>query len=488
IYNRGVDINRIDLISGNKLVYSTNFFISLDNNEYANAIRNRSNNRTYGIGGIATTAYGPVLSYYRYYSDYVYRDINSMIIIYLNLSFLEMASQNMLLRDAGFLSIVGRDGNYVYHPDKSLLGTKADRSLLDKLHDGKNESVEGSSRNKKLLIRQQSEYTGWTFVYEVPFRALSGPLQQMQYITTSIVIGLIALVLLILGGFAYYLSRRIALLQKIMRQAEGGNLNVKAPEISRDELGGLYRSFNRMLVQIRRLIDERNDANAKERELRKRQEEMMIEVMQTQINPHFLYNTLEVINSHAILEDIKPISTLAVSLSRLFRYSVNNDEPLVNLQQEMDHIRNYFHILHERNGSLQVAFEMEEDHLRHVACVRLALQPLIENACMHGYEAAGLPPDCIAIRGEKQGDAYELTIADRGVGMPLAAIREYNRAFALPQTEWDETNLQLYGGMWNVHRRIRLTFGMPYGLQLAERTGGGCEIRIRLPLIAPESE
>lgn len=484
------DIMRIDFVSGHGVEYSTQVLASLENGEYENAMDERRNDRTYGIGNIIwQNDRTPLLSYYRYYSDYVVRDVNNMIIIYLNLIAFDEASENILLRESELLSIVSQDGFYIYHPDRMQIGQKAN-IVVDK---------------KQMLVgQQQSEYTGWTYIYEIPLQQLNGQLKQMQRITMLVIVCMIAVVLLILGGFMLYLSKRIIFLRKLMRVVEEGNLHVRAPEKSKDELGMLYRSFNHFVFHIRRLIAERSESNRKEMQLQKQQEALMIEVMQTQINPHFLYNTLEVINAYAILEGIKPISSLAVALSKMLRYSVNNDEPLVNLQQELEHARWYCQIMRlsypamalppvssegKLSGKmLEVHFALaNEESTRYVACVRLALQPLIENALLHGYQTAGERTGKIEISGWREDDRYIVAIADNGSGMDPHEIDCYNQAFALSCRQIADGGFApAKTGMWNVHRRIRLTFGDRYGLCIPDNTQAGFEIRLLLPVIEEE--
>ncbi|MDF2670306.1 MAG: hypothetical protein K0R67_2612, partial [Paenibacillus sp.] len=364
------------------------------------------------------------------------------------------------------------------------VGKKVDPALIRQSSGNVFEFIQNGPDGKKLIVQQRSDYTGWTLVYEIPLTVLSEELLSLQRITTVVIVCLIGFALIVLGGFAYRMTRRIMFLQKLMYQAEWGGLDVKIPidGRGRDEIGKLYRGLNNLLAEIRRLIGELQASRDKEKELRMREKESMIQIMQSQINPHFLYNTLEVINSHAILQGYKPISSMALSLSRMLRYSVSNHEHIVSLAEEAKHIRWYCNILQQRCETLRTVILMDEDAARSVACVRLTLQPLVENAFLHGYEKLGRDPEWIEVTGERNGEDYIVRIADGGQGMSMEQIKHYNEAFAISSPLSGELPSSIQGvGLWNVHRRIRLTFGETYGLHIEESTNVGTAILIRLP-------
>jgi two-component system sensor histidine kinase YesM len=155
-------------------------------------------------------------------------------------------------------------------------------------------------------------------------------------------------VLAALTVFSFRLTRSLSLLRRLMKSAENREWTVQAPEDRHDEIGGLYRSFNHMVNEIRRLIEVVHASKLKEKELQLKQQSAMMQAMQSQINPHFLYNTLEAINSHAIVEGVMPISKMATALADLFRYSVQSSSETVSLKEELDHVKTYMDIQKER--------------------------------------------------------------------------------------------------------------------------------------------
>ncbi|WP_135554953.1 sensor histidine kinase [Paenibacillus cymbidii] len=455
-------------------------YSAMTEEEYRKALQLRVEDRTYGVGGVVMPKGKPLLAYYRYYSNYVHDNGNSLIAIYLDLSRIDLIGANALLPESGILGIIDQNGNYVYHPDSGLRGSQADVSLRKPLPDGRDETIALEKDSQNILIRQRSAYSNWLIVYEVPIQSLSGRLLQMQHLTLLVIAGMAAIVLFLLGGHALLLTRRIILLQKLMRKAEEGDLHVEAPSGSKDELGRLYAGFNRMMVEIRGLLQQLKVSHAKENELQVRQRETAIQAMQSQINPHFLNNTLEAINAYAVREGLKPISIMAVSLARMFRYSVNN-QPIVSLAEEIEHIRWYCNILQERSDTLQVDFDVDEEAIAQVACVRLTLQPLVENAFLYGSENAD-GAVIIAIKGARVEGGYEVRIKDNGKGMEPEKIRQYNERFETASLHTKQERKMARGiGIWNVHRRLRFTFAEPYGLRIVEPEAGGFEICATFP-------
>ncbi|TVY01044.1 sensor histidine kinase [Paenibacillus cremeus] len=263
-----------------------------------------------------------------------------------------------------------------------------------------------------------------------------------------------------------------------------------------DELNELNESFNQMVEKLHRLIDEVHTSELREKELVIKQRETMLKSMQAQINPHFLYNTLEVINSYAILENVMPISRMATSLAALFRYSITNDSEKVSLYEEMKHVQTYLDIQKERYEHLTVQLQWSWDDLRYIQTLRLTLQPLVENVFRHAYEKHERYPEYIAIQGEPTPKGYRVTIIDHGGGMDASVMEKLNLAFrssseteySLPGKEHDEDHRSGNVGLWNVHQRLRLSFGEPYGLYISSSSSQGTCMEVQLPAIIGGNE
>jgi two-component system sensor histidine kinase YesM len=271
-----------------------------------------------------------------------------------------------------------------------------------------------------------------------------------------------------------------------MKRAEIGNLDVRAPVKAKDEIGILYRSFNTMMDEYRRLIHVEHTSQLKAKEMQVRHKESMLIALQSQINPHFLYNTLGMIHSFAILAGVQPISKMVANLADIFRYSMDSDNQIVSLWNEIRYIRTYLEIQNERFEELRTEIDVDrEARLKEIPCVKLMLQPLVENALIHGYQDYDLRPDYVGIEGGATADGYEIRVIDKGRGMPPEVRDRFNLLFqGLTDNKLvEDDQLAITGsiGLYNVHKRLRLVYGEPYGLWIEKSDAGGTVIRVLVP-------
>ncbi|MBP1963296.1 two-component system sensor histidine kinase YesM [Paenibacillus aceris] len=454
---------------------------------YKNAVLGERNYRIVGIEYMEST---PVLTIARKFLDTVSYQSSGMLIIHVRLNEIIKICEKIKLGDTGFLWIMDAEGRVIYHPEKERWGKQAlTPELSEKLSSENGYYVEKARQDNRLIIYERSPMTGWTLISEVSLKELNKDMISLRNVTVWIVLLLVGIALILTGGFSLYLTQSLLHLQRLMRRAEEGDLSVKAPERRNDELGGLNRGFNRMVGEIRRLLEEVQTSRMKEQEMEIRQRESALQAMQSQINPHFLYNTLEIINSYAIIEDVKPISRMATSLADIFRYSVGNPSQAVTLLEEIRYIRTYLEIQQERFNALQVEIIADERLLPMVQAVRLMIQPLVENAFKHGYQAHKLRPSYIGIKGMMQDGDYVLRIEDQGKGMDRQLRERYNAAFIAGDSREMRQKGEVSGmfdtiGLWNVHQRIRISFGDPYGLFIVKSNETGTIIDMRLKFAA----
>jgi two-component system sensor histidine kinase YesM len=455
------------------------------NKKYMSELTDSENYKNMGINEIDST---PILTVTRKFRDTLTYQTKGMLITDLYISEIAKIAENVKLGDAGFVWVIDSNGRIVYHPDSRKWGKEASPSYLENfnLHQSEGYFSQKLDGQNKLVIFHKSTLNGWIMVSEVPIQELIGNLIGMRNMTMWVGGLLILFVLLMVSGFSFKLTRSLSHLQRLMKKAENGDLNVRAPERNNDEIGKLNRSFNKMVSEIRRLIEVVHTSKLKEKENQIKQRESALQAMQSQINPHFLYNTLEVINSYAILEGIMPISSMATSLADIFRYSVGNPNQVVTLADEITHINTYFAIQKERYRYFLADFQLNELMLPQVQAVRLMIQPIVENAFFHGYEEHNLKPEYIGISDEITPDYYRLTITDKGKGMLASQMERYNRLFlnemVVPGDEEAEPIFHKIG-LLNVHHRLRLTFGSPYGLYIEKSDESGTVISIKLPYL-----
>ncbi|WP_144941437.1 sensor histidine kinase [Paenibacillus sp. 32O-W] len=404
---------------------------------------------------------------------------SGLLVFELRLNHLTQHFREVELGPSGSLQVINENQQVLFHSQEEKIGQLAENTAPELLNGPAIGSfiTRSEQGEKRIISFHRSEPMGLTVISEVPYVDLTSESGNVRHMNMWIHLAFIAVIILGVGFFSLSLTRSVSHLQKLMRQAETGNLHVKAPENRQDEIGRLNRSFNHMVGQIKHLIEVIHKSELREKEGVIRQREAMLLAMQAQINPHFLYNTLEIINSYAIVQEVMPISRMATALGEMFRYSFNK-QAQVSLRDELEHVRRYLEIQSERYPQLDIQMMFDDYNLNAVKAVRLIVQPIVENAFKHGYQKNRIKPDYIGISGKACPDGYRIIVSDRGMGMEPGQIEHFNRQFRHTSNEQTRTEGI---GLWNVHQRIRLTYGKPYGLTIIRSGARGTDIEMKLP-------
>lgn len=349
--------------------------------------------------------------------------------------------------------------------------------------------IQGTGAGKQIVSFHHSSATGITVAMEIPLDAVNQEMDHIPYMSIWVHMAFILMIVIGVSAFSFSITKSVTHLQRLMKKAEEGNLHVRAPERRQDEIGRLNQSFNHMVGHIRYLIEVNHKAELREKERVIKEREAMLLAMQSQINPHFLYNTLEFINAYAIVQEVMPISRMATALGEMFRYSLQ-EQTKVTLQDELEHVRAYLDIQLERYPQLSCEQTYDPRETRSVQAIRLIVQPLVENAFKHGYAKHGIKPDYIGIQGAACPDGYKLIVTDRGRGMEREQIERWNRRF---QQGLDEAENRMHSlsqgiGLMNVHQRVRMTFGEPYGLSIVPTKERGTAVELKLPYERRETD
>ncbi|MCZ8515432.1 cache domain-containing protein [Paenibacillus filicis] len=435
--------------------------------------------RNYKIMGLSYKDSTPVLTISRKFMDTLSYRSAGLLIVHLRLNEIIHILDKVKLGRTGYVWVMDGGGSIIYHPDKEKWGQAADeRGARLKFGGSSGYSVDRVDGEKRLVIFHRSKQTGWTLVSEVPLHELNEDMISLRNMTVWIGLLLVGLALLLVAGYSLRATRSLSHLQRLMRKAEEGDLAVRAPENRRDEIGQLNHSFNKMVKRIYYLIEEVHSSRLKEKEMEIRQRESALQAMQSQINPHFLYNTLEIINSYALVEGVRPISRMTAALSDIFRYSTGHPRQTVTLGEEIRHTGTYLDIQRERFKALETEIKLDGSLLEQVPILRLTVQPIVENAFKHGYQAHKLKPTYIGISGELHEWGFAMRIEDRGRGMEPERRAAYNEAF-LAENSLSGSSFEAIG-LWNVHQRLRLVFGPPYGLYIVKSDAGGTIVELRL--------
>ena len=321
--------------------------------------------------------------------------------------------------------------------------------------------------------REPIEDTGWQLVALIPESEYNG---QFRGLVLSAAVAVVVMMIMIMGA-SYFLSNyyvgRLKKLSMEMQHLQEGDLNVQLPSIQQgDEVEEVYRNFNFMVGEVRRLLREHFQLgkDARVAELR---------VLQAQINPHFLYNTLDLINWIAMDYEAEDIEKIAWNLARFYRLSLNHGKDLISIGEEVEHVQVYVNIQKfHYDDAVHLKVEVPEE-LRSLACLNIILQPFVENAILHGIgERTEIRQCSIVIRVARQGDDILFMVKDDGPGMTQQQMEE---AVAC--------NIdQIKGGygVKNINFRIKLCFGEEYGVRYESVLGEGTTAFVLIPAMTIE--
>ncbi|MFC0216286.1 sensor histidine kinase [Paenibacillus chartarius] len=329
-----------------------------------------------------------------------------------------------------------------------------------------------------MVSVSESPVYEWLLTYSVPLRELTAKTDLIRNVTIPLFIGFAAVTTLLSILFAMNVTRPLKKLSGLMREAEQGRFRpADEHALNGAEVGTLARSFNSMVITIEELIDK----NVK---IETSQKEAELYALQSQINPHFIYNTLETIGMAVEEGEREAVVDMVTLLGRMLRFSVGNQSKFVTAAEELQHVRDYLTIQQFRfEDRLRFTFEerLPAAERSKLYTPKFILQPIVENAIKHGLEARKQLEIGIRLQVAEAEDGGELVFAvcDNGPGIPEEKLAELNRQ--LDGTVLKKSNAGF--GLTNVHARIRLMLGKPYGLQMHSAPGKGTEVTLRIPVI-----
>ena len=392
---------------------------------------------------------------------------DAVLFVDLNFSSISRLCEKTNLGTKGYVFIMDDAGNLIYHPRQRLIysGLWEEEFTPDMMS---GEDVVFSGDGQKLYTISKSEITGWTMVgviYLDEMMSRTDRLRNLFYLMAIVLVGVALMMSVFLTDMV---TKPLRKLRETMKVVENGNFDVEVEEPDTgDEISDLFRSFRSMILKIRELIDQNT---AEQREKRKSE----LNALQAQINPHFLYNTLDSIIWMAEGGNMKDVVLMTSSLAKLLRKSISNKNEMVTLEEEIEYTRSYLTIQKMRYvDKLEYEIDVEPAVMR-MEIVKLIIQPLVENAIYHGIkykEGKGL----IRITGGFADDQVILKVSDNGVGM---SEEELSHVFDERVTDTRKNGV----GVLNVHRRIRLYYGGEYGLSFESKEGKGTCVSIHLPL------
>ena len=377
----------------------------------------------------------------------------------------------------GYLYLVDGAGEIVYHPRQQLIyaglleeNNAAAAAYADGSH---NEVFRGQRR--QVTVKTVG-YTGWKLVGVVPSESLWDNYGQLLLFFLFIVFFSVFLLVFVNLRLSAWITAPMKKLDRAVKELEAGREAVDLKVDGPYEVEHLSRSIQSMVSTMRHLMDD-----ILQQEEQKRRSEL--DVLQSQINPHFLYNTLDSViwmTENGRTEDAVVMLT---SLARLFRISLSRGSNIITVAEELEHARHYLTIQKMRYKNKFSADLSAEDGVESLYTIKLIVQPILENAIYHGMDYAD-GDGKICVRAFREGEDAVIEVADNGLGMPEEVVErllDQGSTYAAAGSKGSGIGLR------NVHRRIQLTFGREYGLTILSEPDDGTVVRIRLPALDEEA-
>lgn len=397
----------------------------------------------------------------------VYRELQiiGVLSVNLNTQFLTEACASGRISENSMMMIVDEAGSIIWSSNASeSASNEANSELFLRLgQTGETTFDLKSGGNTSLVIRTQSRQLGWSFVAVIPYDDINQQSVSLQLTYFYILLCLVVFMVLCIVFVRRFITTPIHHVTVAMDRLRGGAVDIKLTPNSRDEIGYLYRTFNQMNTEIQELLAKNNATQDK----LKRQE---IAVLQAQINPHFLYNTLDAINWAVGAGENDIASGMIISLSEILRYALSDYNSFATIAEELNWAKHYINIQNARfHGKFTVTFQVD-DTLLSCKAPRFILQPFIENAINHGFAEMDSGGE-LRIEVARDEGTIRIAVTDNGCGIPAEEIDDI-----------------LHGcgsgiGVYNSLERVRLIYGEQYGIQLLSDGAHGAAVIITIPLL-----
>lgn len=350
--------------------------------------------------------------------------------------------------------------------------------------------------NKVSLLGSDAflcKYHGkWVLAYESDVDAFSST-QCFEIATISDdsrqIIGILALLclivllvvcipILIFITFSNYYSSRLHLVRERMHKISKGELESVNQKIGEDELGQLFEDMQKTITGIQTLHAKVMTAQREKDMLELRQQQMQFEMLASQINPHFLFNTLETIRMQAVVTGQEEIAMLVMRLGKTLRYALDAQASVTTLAADMESVKSYLEIQHFRfrdklNYSISIHPNLQPERIE---ILPFLIQPIVENSVIHGFKTKK-KGGAIQITVIVRNDILMITVSDNGCGMEQEVLEEINENMKHNQTEKEVTHI----GINNVNSRIKLYYGVDYGIHMSGVLGEGTTTTIKIP-------
>lgn len=401
-------------------------------------------------------------------------DVCGVIIVDVDRNAIEEIFSNVSIGKTGSFWIVNHDGEIIFTPKEYSNDSKLDGKIINKISERKSikgHFIEKTKKGKELIVYNTLNINGWKIIGKVRLDEIISSAYDIRNVTVFAIVMSIIFVFVLNLFITEKLTYPIRNLKDKMKIAESGNFEVNAECKNRDEIADLCYGFNEMIKKIKELLENSimEHENSKKSELK---------AMQAQINPHFLYNTLDSIVWAAEVNKNDQVVEMTKALSGFFKTVLSKGKEWITLRDELEHVRSYLRILQIRyRDILKYDINFSEDILDYKV-LKLTLQPVVENAIYHGIKNKRTL-GTITIRGQVTDDKMLLLeVIDDGQGMTgekLQKVIENMNNFSA-----DDSKTSGFG-LKNVNQRIKLYYGKQYGLSIESEYTEGTKVSIILP-------
>lgn len=377
--------------------------------------------------------------------------------------------KNANITSEGLVYLMSENGRMITSSNSSILQKMQKKGIL--LNYGAELFMEKKKEGQKeyYITRQNVDGASWQMILIIPESEYEDQ-YRFLWLSAALMLGsMIAVIVLMSYLLSGYYVGRLKKLNAEMTGLESGNLNANLPiTTEEDEIEEIYHNFNGMVQEVQRLMQEHY-------QLGKEVKMAEVRALQAQINPHFLYNTLDLINWISMDYGAEEIGTLTWNLARFYRLSLNHGKSLISIGEEVEHVEVYVNI---ENYHFDNAISLEVDvpeELKSYACLNIILQPFVENAIVHGIAEKPDIESCeIRIRARREEQDIIFSVQDDDPGVDVEQMQK--------ETQQDIRTAQHGYGVRNINFRLKLCFGEKYGVTYLE-SEKGTHVEIKIPVM-----
>lgn len=398
-------------------------------------------------------------------------------VLLLDMSFdgIEQICKDVELDDGGYLYLIDDSGEIIYHPRQQLIyaGLQQENNLVAASYTDGSHQEQFQGQSRQVTVKTVG-YTGWKLVAVVPRESLWTNYSQLVLFFLFVVLFSIFLLVFVNLRLSEWITAPVKKLDRAVKDLEARRSDVDFDVGGPTEVEHLSHSIRSMVSTMDHLMED-----IIQQEEQKRRSEL--DVLQSQINPHFLYNTLDSVVWMTENGRTQDAVVMLTSLARFFRISLSRGSNVIPIADELEHARHYLTIQKMRYKNKFSTDIIAEDGVESLYTIKLIVQPVLENAIYHGMAYADGDGE-ITVRAFRDGGDVCIEVTDNGPGMPEEVVRGLLEG-AGPNTGAKGSGI----GFRNVHQRLRLTFGEPYGLTILSEPDDGTTVRIRLPALDEEA-